>query len=254
MKVIKIGGSILEKFLENDNLYTVIEELNEPVAIVHGGGNYLDNHADSFNYSPKFVTSPEGIRSRYTDRSTLEIFTMVMNLINQKIVLNLNRHGIKAVTLNGILKARRKERLIILNENNRKMAIDGGYTGRVEYSDPIPVRNLMDAGYIPVISPVAFGGDSCLNVDADRAAAYVAGSIKADTLTFLTNVNGLYYEDKIIEKADTAYIKSILKYIGNGMDKKLMASIEALEMGVKQVTISSPFHNLENGTVICNEL
>ncbi len=253
MKVIKIGGSILEKFLENDNLYTIIEGLNEPVAIVHGGGNYLDSHADSFNYHPRFVTSPDGIRSRYTDKGTLEIFTMVMNLINQKIVLNLLQHGIKAVTLNGIMKARRKEKLIILNENNRKMVIDGGYTGRVDSADPVPTRNLMEAGYIPVISPIAYGTDSYLNVDADRAAAYVAGSIKADTLTFLTNVNGLYYEDKIIERADTAYIRSILKYIGTGMDKKLMASIEALEMGVKQVTISSPFQNMENGTVIYSQ-
>ncbi|MCL4453368.1 MAG: [LysW]-aminoadipate/[LysW]-glutamate kinase [Candidatus Thermoplasmatota archaeon] len=254
MKIIKIGGSILEKFLENDNLYTIIEPVDGPVAIVHGGGNYLDAHADSFNYHPRFVTSPEGIRSRYTDKNTLEIFTMVMNLINQKIVLNLNQHGIRAVTLNGILRARRKEKLIILNENNRKMVIDGGYTGRVESADPDPVKSIMQAGYIPVISPIALGSGSYLNVDADRAAAYIAGSLKADTLTFLTNVNGLYYGDKIIDRADTAYIKSILKFIGTGMDKKLMASIEALEMGVREVTISSPYHNMENGTVIYNEL
>jgi acetylglutamate/LysW-gamma-L-alpha-aminoadipate kinase len=254
MKIIKIGGSILEKFLESDNLYTVIQEINGPLAIVHGGGNYLDAHADSFNYHPRFVTSPGGIRSRYTDKSTLEIFTMVMNLINQKIVLNLNQHGIRAVTLNGILRARRKEKLIILNENNRKMVIDGGYTGRVQSADPDPVKSMMEAGYIPVISPIAMGIDSYLNVDADRAAAYVAGSLKAETLTFLTNVNGLYYGDKIIERADTAYIKSILKFIGTGMDKKLMASIEALEMGVKKVTISGPYHNMENGTVIYDEL
>ncbi|WP_298275345.1 [LysW]-aminoadipate/[LysW]-glutamate kinase [Ferroplasma sp.] len=254
MKIIKIGGSILEKFLENDNLYTIIEPIDGPVAIVHGGGNYLDAHADSFNYHPRFVTSPEGIRSRYTDKNTLEIFTMVMNLINQKIVLNLNQHGIRAVTLNGILRARRKEKLIILNENNRKMVIDGGYTGRVESADPDPVKSIMQAGYIPVISPIALGSGSYLNVDADRAAAYIAGSLKADTLTFLTNVNGLYYGDKIIDRADTAYIKSILKFIGTGMDKKLMASIEALEMGVREVTISSPYHNMENGTVIYNEL
>ncbi len=112
----------------------------------------------------------------------------------------------------------------------------------------------MQAGYIPVISPIALGSGSYLNVDADRAAAYIAGSLKADTLTFLTNVNGLYYGDKIIDRADTAYIKSILKFIGTGMDKKLMASIEALEMGVREVTISSPYHNMENGTVIYNEL
>jgi acetylglutamate/LysW-gamma-L-alpha-aminoadipate kinase len=254
MKVLKIGGSILESFLQNDNLYSVIKQFDEPVAIVHGGGNYLDSHADAFNYSKKFVTSPEGIRSRYTDKNTLEIFTMVMGLINQKLVLNLKSHGIKAVTLNGIINAKRKEKLIILNEKNRKMIIDGGYTGRVESVDSNPVNAIIDAGYIPVISPVAYGNDSYLNVDADRAAAYVAGSMKADSLMFLTNVSGLYYQDNVIEKADVAYIKSILNKIGTGMDKKLMASIEALEMGVKQVTISNPFTSIDTGTVIYNEL
>lgn len=254
MKVLKIGGSILENFLQNDNLYSVIKQFDESVAIVHGGGNYLDSHADAFNYSKKFVTSPEGIRSRYTDKNTLEIFTMVMNLINQKLVLNLKSHCIKVVTLNGIINAKRKEKLIIMNEKNRKMIIDGGYTGKVESIDTNPIHAIIDSGYIPVISPVAYGNDSYLNVDADRAAAYVAGSIKADSLMFLTNVSGLYYQDSVIEKADVAYIKSILNKIGTGMDKKLMASIEALEMGVKQVTISNPFTNIHTGTVIYNEL
>jgi Acetylglutamate kinase len=134
------------------------------------------------------------------------------------------------------------------------MIIDGGYTGRVESVDSNPVNAIIDAGYIPVISPVAYGNDSYLNVDADRAAAYVAGSMKADSLMFLTNVSGLYYQDRIIEKADVAYIKSILNKIGTGMDKKLMASIEALEMGVKQVTILNPLTSIDTGTVIYNEL
>lgn len=254
MKVLKIGGSVLDSFLENDNLYSIIQQFDCPLAIVHGGGNYLDTHADSFNYTKKFVTSPEGIRSRYTDKNTLEIFTMVMNLINQKLVLNLKEHGIKAVTLNGIINARRKEKLIIMNEKNRKMMIDGGYTGRVESADSVPLQAVIDEGYIPVISPVAYGNGNYLNVDADRAAAYVAGSMGSDSLVFLTNVSGLYYKDRVIEKADVAYIKSILNEIGTGMDKKLMASIEALEMGVRQVTISNPFNGISTGTVIYNEL
>jgi acetylglutamate/LysW-gamma-L-alpha-aminoadipate kinase len=254
MIVLKVGGSVLDKILNDDNLYSIVENLHDPIAIVHGGGNYLDTHAENFNYEKKFILSPEGIRSRYTDKKTLEIFTMAMNLINSKLVLNLNRHGIKAISLNGVIRARRKEKLIIMNEKNRKMAIDGGYTGKVESADFAPIKAVMDAGWIPVISPVALGTDSYLNVDADRAAAYVAGSLKADSLAFLTNVDGLYYQDRIIEKADVAYIRSILKDIGTGMDKKLMASIEALEMGVKQVSISNPFRGIYNGTVIYNEL
>ncbi|MEM0139478.1 MAG: [LysW]-aminoadipate/[LysW]-glutamate kinase [Ferroplasma sp.] len=254
MIVLKIGGSILEKFLENDNFYSIVKQLNEQIVIVHGGGNYLDLHADRFNYTKKFITSPEGIRSRYTDKDTLDVFTMVMNLINEKIVLNLKTHGINGITLNGVLNARRKEKLIIMNENNRKMIIDGGYTGKIENVDSSAIKALLDSGYVPVISPVAYGKDSYLNVDADRAAAYIAGSLGADTLMFLTNVNGLYFNNSVIQKADTAYIKSILNGIGNGMDKKLMASLEALDFGVKKVLISNPFNNIYEGTVISNEL
>ncbi len=254
MIVLKIGGSLLEKYLDSGEFYSIVKQFNEKVVIVHGGGNYLDLHAEKFNYTKKFVTSPEGIRSRYTDKDTLDTFTMVMSLINEKLVSNLKSHGIPSLTLNGVLNARRKEKLVILNEKNRKMIIDGGYTGKIESTESSAIRSVLEAGYIPVISPVANGKDSYLNVDADRAAAYIAGSLGAESLIFLTNVNGLYFNNSIIEKADSEYIKSILKDVGTGMDKKLMASLEALDFGVKKVMISNPYNSIYKGTVISNEL
>ncbi len=254
MIVVKIGGSILENVIENNNFYNVLKNINDDIIIVHGGGNYLDNHSDLFNYEKKYVTSPEGIRSRYTDKKTLDIFTMAMNLINNKIVLNLKRSGLKAVSLNGTINARRKEKLIIINEKGRKMVIDGGYTGKITDIDTIPLKNILESGYIPVIPPLAYSNESYLNVDADRAAAYIAGYMKADALILLTNVNGLYINNNIIEKADENYIKSIIKNVGHGMDKKLMASMEAIDYGVKKVIISNPFNDIYNGTVIYNEL
>ena len=254
MIVIKIGGSILENVIENENFYNILKNIDDEIIIVHGGGNYLDNHSEILNYEKKYVTSPEGIRSRYTDKKTLELFTMVMNLISNKIVLNLRRAGLKAVSINGIINARRKEKLIIINEKGRKMVIDGGYTGKITDVDIAPLKNILDSGYIPVISPIAYCNESYLNVDADRAAAYVAGYMGADALMLLTNVNGLYINNKIIEKADETYIKSIMKDVGHGMDKKLMAATEALDYGVKKVIISNPFNDIYNGTVIYNEL
>ncbi len=254
MIVIKIGGSILENIIENENFYNILKNINDDIIIVHGGGNYLDKNSEILNYEKKYITSPEGIRSRYTDKKTLEIFTMVMNLINNKIVLNLKKHGLKAISLNGIINAKRKEKLIIINEKGRKMLIDGGYTGKINNIDVEPLIDIVKSNYIPVISPIAYCSDSYLNVDADRAAAYVAGYMKADTLILLTNVNGLYINNKIIEKADENYIKNIIKDVGHGMDKKLMAATEALDSGVKKVIISNPFNDIYNGTVICNEL
>ena len=86
---------------------------------------------------PKFVTSPSGIKSRYTDKETAEIFTMVMSgRINKTIVQMLQKNGINAIGLSGvdakIIQADRKKKLIIINEKGRKQVIDGGYTGKIK--------------------------------------------------------------------------------------------------------------------------
>ena len=81
------------------------------------------------------------MKSRYTDKETAEIYTMVMSgKINKAIVRMLLREGLKAAGISGIdggmLKAERKKKLLIINEKGRKMVIDGGYTGRINSVDP----------------------------------------------------------------------------------------------------------------------
>ncbi len=252
MIVIKIGGSILEKIINENALPEILKEIDDDIIIVHGGGNYLNKYADNFGYEQKFVTSPGGIKSRYTDKNTLEIFTMVMSLINQKIVHSLKQAGIKAVALNGesFISARRKDKLVILNEKNRKMVIDGGYTGKINNIDVEPVNALLNKGYIPVVSPIAYSEESYLNVDADRAAAYISGYLHARMLILMTNVNGLYMEDKIVNEADSEYIRNVINKVGHGMDKKLLAATEAIDMGVQKVIISNPFNDIMSGTTI----
>jgi acetylglutamate/LysW-gamma-L-alpha-aminoadipate kinase len=78
-----------------------------------------------------------------------------------------------------------------------------------------------------------------LNVDGDRAAAYIAGNLKADKVIFLTNVNGLHLEDKLVTKLTRDEAKELLPKIGFGMEKKILASTEALMIGAKEVIISS---------------
>jgi acetylglutamate/LysW-gamma-L-alpha-aminoadipate kinase len=93
---------------------------------------------------------------------------------------------------------------------------------------------------VPVISPIALSEDfDFLNVDGDRAAAYVAGSIKAEKVIFVTDVNGLVLNGKIVNSMTLNEAKSALPKIGSGMDKKVLACIEALEMGVKEAIIAS---------------
>ena len=152
--------------------------------------------------------------------------------------------GIRAVGISGIddniLKAIRKTKLTVLNEKGRKMIIEGGYTGKISSVETTLLNTLMDEGYLPVISPIALSENyEFLNVDGDRAAAYIAGNLKADKVIFLTNVNGLYLDDKLVKNLTSSQAREYLPKIGFGMEKKILASTEALSLGAKEVIISS---------------
>jgi [amino group carrier protein]-L-2-aminoadipate 6-kinase len=245
MIVIKIGGSIV------DGLHpTTLADIKaisdkEKLVFVHGGGKEVTSTAIKLGKEQKFIVSPGGVRSRYTDKETANIYTMVMSgKINKVIVGMLLRQGIRAVGVagidGGILKAERKKKLLIINEKGRKMMIDGGYTGKINAVDPSLVHNLVSNGYMPVVSPIALSEEyDFLNVDGDRAAAYVAGGVKADKVIFITNVNGLMLNEKLVTSMTLDQAKAALPKIGFGMEKKVLACTEALEMGVKEAIIAS---------------
>jgi acetylglutamate/LysW-gamma-L-alpha-aminoadipate kinase len=245
MIVIKIGGSVV------DGLHsTTLPDIrgiakNDRLVLVHGGGKEVTNIATKLGKEQKFIISPSGVKSRYTDKETAEIYTMVMSgKINKAIVGMLLRQDIKAAGITGIdgglLKAERKKKLLIINENGRKMAIDGGYTGKIYAVDPSLLDTLLDNEYVPVISPIALSEEfDFLNVDGDRAAAYVAGGVKANKVMFITNVSGLMLDGKLVTNMTLEQAKVALPKIGYGMEKKIIACTEAVEMGVKEAIISS---------------
>ena len=76
-------------------------------------------------------------------------------------------------------------------------------------------------------------------MDGDRAAANVAGHVKSDKVLFITNVDGLLMEDKVVEKLSLEEAKEIIPKIGFGMEKKILAATEALEMGVTEALIAN---------------
>jgi [amino group carrier protein]-L-2-aminoadipate 6-kinase len=245
MIVIKIGGSVV------DGLHsTTLPDIrgiakNDRLILVHGGGKEVTNIATKLGKEQKFIISPSGVKSRYTDKETAEIYTMVMSgKINKAIVGMLLRQDIKAAGITGIdgglLKAERKKKLLIINENGRKMAIDGGYTGKIYAVDPSLLATLLDNEYVPVVSPIALSEEfDFLNVDGDRAAAYVAGGVKANKVMFITNVSGLMLDGKLVTNMTLEQAKVALPKIGYGMEKKIIACTEAVEMGVKEAIIAS---------------
>ena len=245
MITIKIGGSVVDNLHPStiDDIKKVVQQ--EGVILVHGGGKEVTKVTKQLGKEPKFVVSPSGIKSRYTDKETSEIFTMVMSgRINKTIVQMLQKNGINAVGLSGMdgktIEANRKKKLMIMNEKGRKQVIDGGYTGKISNVNSDLIKTIMDKGYTPVISPIAISEESeFLNVDGDRAAANVAGHVKADKVLFITNVDGLLMEDKLVEKLSLEEAKEIMPKIGFGMEKKILAATEALEMGVREALIAN---------------
>ncbi len=262
MITIKIGGSVVDDL--HPSIVTDIKKLvdklpertkatGEGIVLVHGGGKEVTKVTKQLGKEPRFIVSPGGVKSRYTDLETAEIFTMVMSgRINKTIVKMLQKNGINAVGLSGIdgkiIQADRKKKLIIMNEKGRKQAIDGGYTGKITQVNESLIETLLEQRYVPVISPVAISEDSeFLNVDGDRAAANIAGKIGMiarmhlpdNKIIFLTNVDGLLMDEKLVDTLTLAKAKEILPQIGFGMEKKILAATEALEMGVSEAIIAN---------------
>lgn len=250
MIVIKIGGSIVEGL--HPSAIVDIKNLlkDEKIVLVHGGGKEVTNIGNKLGKEQRFIVSPTGVRSRYTDKETAEIYTMVMSgKINKSIVRMLLNNGIPAVGISGIdgatIKAERKKKLIILNENGRKMAIDGGYTGKIKSVESSLIKLLVTNNFVPVVSPIALSEEiEFLNVDGDRAAAYIAGSLQADKVIFITNVNGLMLNGELVKNMNYDTAKESIPKIGYGMEKKVLACTESLEMGVTETIIASG--NVEN--------
>ena len=244
--VIKIGGDLIKGGLPAglvDELASIGEE--HSVILVHGGGDIVTEIATRLGHPPRFITSPKGFRSRYTDKETAEIYTMVMaGRINKEIVSTLQSRGIQAIGLSGLdgglVRAQRKKQIVALDERGRKMLMEGDYTGTIEKVNESLLRLLLDNGYMPVLSALAMSNKAePLNVDGDRLAASVASAIKADSLVLLTDVEAVRINDKPVTAMRAYEVREVLDQIGPGMITKLYAALEAIDGGVDEVHIAS---------------
>ena len=263
---IKMGGDLLKGETLNTSLLkdlaTAVKE--NSVVIVHGGGDLVTEMAKKLGKDQVFVTSPEGFKSRYTDKETADIYAMVMaGAINTKMVGTFQAFGINAIGLSGfdggLLKAERKKRLVIVDEQGRKKAIEGGFTGKITGVNSSLLESLLSQGYTPIISPLAMGTEyEPLNVDGDRTTSAVAAAIRSDVVIYLTDVEGVLKGGQVVRKIDAAQVDSILKEIGPGMSTKIHAAVEGIKGGAKRAVITSGFSekpitdaiNGERGTVI----
>ena len=244
--VVKVGGSLMKEGVPAglvDDIASLVA--SHQMLVVHGGGDVVTQYATRLGKEQRFVVSPEGIRSRYTDRETAEIYQMVMSgLLAKRMVSALGAKGVNGISLSGadgmLLQGKRKTKLVVMDDRGRRVAIEGGFTGKVTSVNSSLLDSLLSGGYVPVVSPVAAGERAePLNVDGDRTASAVATMTKSDAVFFLTNVDGLTLDDALVPHLTPSEASARLPEIGFGMQKKVMAAVEAVEGGVKEAIICS---------------
>jgi acetylglutamate/LysW-gamma-L-alpha-aminoadipate kinase len=264
--VVKLGGAEGVNFSAICKDAVELLKQDKKLILVHGGSAEANALGKALGAPPKFITSPSGYTSRYTDRKTLEIFAMAVNgKVNTLLVEQLQTLGVRALGLSGVdgklLQAARKDSIQSV-ENGKRKIIRDDYTGRIEKVNDSLLLAILEMGYLPVIAPMAVGEKGeALNVDADRAAAMVASALKADALILLTAVPGLMKnfpnESTVIQNLSQSQLSDALEAAQGRMKKKVLGAEEALKGGVKRVVIAdgrveNPISNaLEGkGTVI----
>jgi acetylglutamate/LysW-gamma-L-alpha-aminoadipate kinase len=264
--VVKLGGTEGVDFSAICNDAVELQKQDCKLVFVHGGSAEANALGESLGMPPRMITSPSGYTSRYTDRQTLEIFLMAVNgKVNSLLTEQLQMLGVNAFGLCGLdgklIQATRKDSIQSI-ENGKRKIIRDDYTGKIEVVNSELLLMLLQAGYLPVIAPVAVSEKGeALNVDADRAAAMVASALKAETLLLLTAVPGLMKnfpdESTLIRQLPQSQLSVASEAAQGRMKKKILGAEEALKGGVRRVVISdgriqNPIsHALEgNGTVI----
>lgn len=217
------------------------------VALVHGGSGEIDRLASRLGVPQRRLVARDGVSSRYTDERSLEVVTLALaGGVQPRLIGELLRRGVPAVGLTGLdgglLRARRK-RVHRAMVGERLMVVRDDHSGRVMAVHGELLHTLLDAGYVPVVSPPALAEDGwVVNVDADRAAAAVAAALPATVLVLLTGAPGVL-RDPADERSVLATLSVAREgrpphLAGGGMALKLVAARDALVAGVPRVLIA----------------
>ena len=201
------------------------------VVLVHGGGPEINDMMTRLGKEPVFV---DGLR--VTDQETVDIVQMVLaGKINKTLVNLLEMKGGQALGISGM-----DGRLIEAKIRDERL----GFVGDITKIHVKPVMDLLDRGYIPVISTIGCDRQGhAYNINGDTAAAHIAGALQAQRLILMTDIDGILRnrEDpsSLIPELTLSEAKELCSsgVISGGMIPKVNCCIEAIQSGVKNVVI-----------------
>ncbi len=232
--VVKYGGNAMinpvlkEQVMED---MVLLHLIGVKVVLVHGGGPEISELMAKMGKKPVFV---DGLR--VTDKETVDIVQMVLaGKVNKTLVNLLEKKGGKAMGISGM-----DGRLIEAKIKDERL----GFVGKITNINIDPVLDLLEKGYIPVISTLGCDADgNAYNINGDTAAAYIAGALNAERLIMMTDIAGVMKDiddpDSLISKISVKEAEGLKTdgVISGGMIPKIDCCIEAIHKGVKNVVI-----------------
>ena len=232
--VVKYGGNaMIDDTLKAQVMEDVVllALIGVKVVLVHGGGPEINGLMEKLGKKPEFV---DGLR--VTDAETMDIVQMVLaGKVNKTLVNLLENKGGRAVGLSGM-----DGRLIEAVQKDPRL----GFVGEVVKIHPSPITDLLEKGYIPVVSTIGCDrAGNAYNINGDTAAAYIAGALGAERMLLMTDIAGI-----LRDKDDPASLISEITVdeaahlqeqgvISGGMIPKVDCCVKAINAGVKRVVI-----------------
>jgi acetylglutamate kinase len=245
--VIKVGGAV---FVNPDLTRHIVEqigllhEVGIRCVLVHGGGPQSTSMAEALGIPSRFVAG-----RRVTDARSLEVSAMVLNgLVNTRILAACRDLDLPAVGMSGVdanlIRARRRPPVDVPGEEEGM--VDYGFVGDIEGVTSETLQRQLDAGFLPVISPLSADvSGTLLNINADTVAAALAAALGAEKLIIATGAPGILEDPKnpatlvsYIDLAGLARMKSEGR-LASGMAPKADAIRSAIEGGVRRVHVIS---------------
>ncbi len=241
--VVKFGGSAMVNVMTFQSILqdmVFMKAIGMKPIIVHGGGPHISSEMKKRGKSPLFVNG-----HRFTDKETLDIaIDVLINQISTSIMKQINDMGAKGVCVWHKDKSPLKARKFVREDDGGAETVDLGFVGELTGIACESFTNLCEGDKIPIVPPIANGdGGVNYNVNADSVASFVAGSMKAEKLVFISNTHGISVDPSDPESFKSTLhedeVNELIKngVIRGGMLPKANACISALREGVGKAHI-----------------